>query len=357
VSAPVERVVIYGGGVAAPMAALAIARAFGRLDAQVTWIDTGEAPPPRAVLVGLPDLASFHRLLGIDDAALIDGAAATLNMGQQFAGWSGGEGAFLHAYGDAGTVFASLPFVQHWTRARQAGLRVALEDFCLAAAAAKEGRTGEARDPATRQAVKHGWHLDAAGYAALLRAACKRAGVTILPGAGAQPQVSNGRVEQIALADGAVVAADLFVDADGALIGQFDPQGAAQGAGFCDRLIRGSATALDPLPLYSRVTAHDAGWATVIPLGNRLAVEIAYASEHMSDAAAQLTPTRPKRSPQPHGRAHGSPIAWRLAARLGKHPCSTARSCCCSSSPSRSSCCSGRSTAPRCPKPASTTKN
>ena len=30
-NAPVERAVVYGGGVAAPMAALAIARAFGRL--------------------------------------------------------------------------------------------------------------------------------------------------------------------------------------------------------------------------------------------------------------------------------------------------------------------------------------
>src|SRR3546814_5190943 len=84
----------------------------------------------------------FHRLLGIDEAALIGEAAATINMGQQFAGWSGGDEAFLHAYGDAGSAFASLPFVQHWTRARAAGLGVALEDFCLAAAAAKQGRTG-----------------------------------------------------------------------------------------------------------------------------------------------------------------------------------------------------------------------
>lgn len=286
-NAPVERAVVYGGGVAAPMAALAIARAFGRLGTQVTWIDTGEAPPPHAALVGLPDLASFHRLLGIDDAALIGRASATLDMGQQFAGWSGGEGAFLHAYGNAGTVFAALPFVQHWTRARQAGLRVALEDFCLAAAAAKEGRTGEARDPATRQAVKHGWHVDAAGYVALLRGACERAGVAILPGAGAQPHRGEDRVERVVLADGAMVAADLFVDADGALIGQLDPQGSERGNALCDRLIRGSAAPLDPLPLYSRVTAHEAGWATAIPLGDRLAVEIAYASEHMSDAAAR----------------------------------------------------------------------
>ena len=283
----VERVVVHGGGVAAPMAALACARAFGRLGTQVVWIDTGEAVPPHAALVALPDLAAFHRLLGIDEAALIERAAATLNMGQQFAGWSGGEGAFLHAYGDAGTPFASLPFIQHWTRARQAGLRVALEDFSLAAAAAKQGRIGEARDPATRQAVKHGWHLDAAGYAALLRRACEGAGVAVLSGAGAQPQAGEGGIERIVLANGETVEADLFVDADGALVGLLDPDGATRGAAFCDRLIRGSAAALDPLPLYSRVTAHQAGWATLAPLGDRLAVELAYDSRHMTDADAR----------------------------------------------------------------------
>jgi tryptophan halogenase len=286
VSAPVERVAVYGGGVAAPMAALAIARAFGRLGTKVSWIDTGEIPSPHAALVGLPDLAAFHRLLGIGDAALIEGASATLNMGQQFAGWSGGEGAFLHAYGDAGTPFAMLPFVQHWTRARQAGLGVALEGFCLAAAAAKEGRTGEARDPATGQAVKHGWHLNAAGYAGLLRAACEGAGVTILPGAGVQPFADDGKLHRLELADGQAVTADLFVDTDGRLIELLDPQGATKDGTFCDRLIRGSAASLDPLPLYSRVTAYPAGWVTVMPLANRLAAEIAYDSRYLSDSEA-----------------------------------------------------------------------
>lgn len=287
-NAPVERVAVYGGGIAAPMAALAIARAFGRLGTLVAWIDTGETPARHAALVGLPDLASFHRLLGIDDLALVEAASATLNMGQQFAGWSGGEAAFVHAYGDAGTAFAALPFVQHWTRARQAGLRVALEDFSLAAAAAKEGRVGEARDPATRQAVKQGWHLDAERYAALLRAACARAGVEIASGAGAQLHAGAGGLERIELADGVPVNADLFVDADGALIALLDPQGGAAAGGVCDRIVRGSAAPLDPLPLYSRVTAHAAGWATLIPLSDRLAAELVYDSRHLSDDAARV---------------------------------------------------------------------
>ncbi len=282
----VQQVVVYGGGIAAAMAALAVGRAFARLGTQVTWIDTARPRPPHGALVAPPDLATLHRLLGIDEGALIAGAGATINMGQQFAGWSGGEGGFLHAYGDAGSPFASLPFVQHWTRARQAGLRVGLEDFCLAAAAARQGRAGAPRDAAPRQAVKQGWHLDAAGYEGLLRATCAGADIRVVSGEGAIPGVNDVRLDRIELADGQPLTADLFIDADGALIAALDSGGAVERAGFCDRMIRGSAPAFDPLPLYSRVAAHFAGWLTMIPLANRTAVEFAYDSGLLSDTDA-----------------------------------------------------------------------
>ncbi len=260
---PVRTVAVRGGGIAAPMAALAIARAYGRLGVEVAWHDTGALPPPHAALAAPPDLVTFHRLLGISDAALIDRAAATLSLGQLYAGWSEGA-AFLHAYGDAGTPFAGRPFVQHWTRARRAGLAVPLEEFCLAAVAAKHGRIGQPRDPATRQAVKHGWHLDAAGYAALLREACLAAGVRIEPAQDMPPD------------------ADLLVDADG---GWSDAAEAT--APRCDHMILGSAAAHGPVPLHSRAVAHAAGWTMLIPLGERMAVACHYASAQMDEADAR----------------------------------------------------------------------
>lgn len=284
-SGAVQRVVVHGGGIAAPMAALAIARAYARLGVEVTWADTGEAPAPHGALVAPPDLATFHRLLGIDDKALTAGAAATVNMGQQFAGWSGGDGAFIHAYGDAGSAYADLPFVQHWSRARAAGLRVALEDFSLAAAAAKEGRTGAPDKPATRQAVKAGWHLDATGYAALLRAGCERAGVRILAASTATPHIANGRIAALDI-DGETLTADLFIDTDGALIDVLGPGASTPGRPWCDRLLRASAPPFGPLPLYSRVAAHAAGWLTLIPLADRTALEFHYDSRHLADADA-----------------------------------------------------------------------
>ena len=259
---PVQTVAVRGGGIAAPMAALAIARAYGRLGVDVTWYDSGAVPPQHAALAAPPDLVTFHRLLGLSDAALIERAAGTLSLGQLYADWSEGA-AFLHAWGDAGTPFAGRPFVQHWTRARHAGLAVPLEEFCLAAVAAKHGRIGQPRDPATRQAVKHGWHLDAAGYAALLRDACLAAGVRIEPAQETPPD------------------ADLLVDADGGW------SRAEASPPRCDRMILGSAATSDPIPLHTRAVAHAAGWTMLTPLGDRVAVACHYSGAAMDAAGAR----------------------------------------------------------------------
>lgn len=290
-SRAVTKVCVFGSGVAAACAALAVRRAYGRLGVEVLWVEHGESAGEHEALIAPPDLMTFHRLLGIEEGALIARAGATINMGQQFAGWSGGDDAFLHAHGDAGTPFASLPFLQHWSRARRAGLNVALEDFSLTAASAKQGRFGQPKGDAVRQAVRHGLHLDAQGYASLLREACVAAGVTIVSGAGAEPVVENGRLTAVALPGGDTFEADLVIDADGALIAALDPHGLAEDVPPCDRLIRASAAQLDPLPLFSRVTAHDAGWLALIPLADRTAVEFAYASDRMTDeeAAALLS--------------------------------------------------------------------
>lgn len=270
-SEPIRSVAVLGGGVAAPMAALAIARAYGRLGVAVSWYNTGATPAPHEALVASPDMARFHKLLGVDDAALIDRASAVMTLGRQFVGWDGDALApFVVAYGDAGTPFASLPFVQHWARARGAGLGVALEDFCVAAVAAKQGRVGEA--PVSRQTVKHGWTLDAAGYAALLRAQCEVTGVSIVDWDGGEP------------------VADLLIDADGAWMATRggDREGAAD---VCDHVLHGSAALPDPIPLHTRVAAHRAGWTSLVPLGDRLAVTCAWRGDEIDETEARAAMT------------------------------------------------------------------
>lgn len=280
-SAPVRSVAVIGGGVPAAVAALALARAYGRLGLTVTLVETGEAPSPHAAYATMPDIRAFHRLLGVEEGAFLREAGGTLSVGQQFVGWSGEGSAFLHAFGEAGKGFASLPFIQHWTRARLAGLNVGLENFCPAAVAARHGRVH------TQQGAQYGYHLDAAGYARLLLRLAEAAGVIIARDVASTPEIGEGNVEAIRLSTGGRIEADLFVDADGSLIDALDGEPApAEGRPRHDRIIRASAPRLDPRPLYARAVAHAAGYALLMPLQDRTAVELVYDSDRLGDDEA-----------------------------------------------------------------------
>ena len=283
-SLAIRSVVVFGDGIAAATAALALARAYRRLDVEVSLVGRGSLPSAHAAHAAAPDIAALHRLLGIAEDRLLRETPATFHGGQLFVGWSGEGSNFLHAYGEAGRAFAGLSFLQHWVRARNGGLRVPLEDFCLAAAAARHGRV-----PADRPAepeVHHGYQLDARSYQALLMRRCGEEGVAIIRDDAATAEVAAGRIEALRLAAGERITADLFVDTDGMLIDSLDPEGACPAQPVCDRLLLASGPAIEPVPLYARIAAHRAGHVQLLPLRDRTAVALAYASRWMTDAEA-----------------------------------------------------------------------
>lgn len=283
---PVRSVAIVGRGPPLWLAAIALHRAFAATGLAVTVVEMPSAGPSHDVIAALPDLARFHRLLGIADADLIRHASATFALGQQFAGWSGGEDAFIHSYGEAGETIGDLSFVPLWTRARAGGLRVGFEDFNVVAVGARLGRI----DPAGA----HGYHLDAAGYQSLLARHAARLGIKALRDPAPRAEVADGRIARLHLSAGETIEADLYADAgegDGALIATLDPnpQYVAGRGSPCDRILTASAAPLSPLALYSRIAAHRAGWIGLFPLADRTGVTLAYASGAMSDdEAAQL---------------------------------------------------------------------
>lgn len=283
----VRSVAIVGRGASLWLAAIALHRAFGRTGLAVTAIEMPAAAHPRAAYATLPDLVRFHKLLGIEERDLIVAADATFALGQQYVGWSGGEAAFLHAYGAAGEPIAELPFLQFWLKARAAGLPATLDDFCASAAAARHGRMAPADAP---KPTAYGYHLDAAAYDRLLRRRAAEVGIAIVVDADPRPRIADGTIASVA-AGGQDIAADLYVDASGGearLIGALDPAGTScvPRVSPCDRWLTGTGPALSPLPLYSRIAAHPAGWIGLFPLGTRTAVGMAYSSDAMSDDAA-----------------------------------------------------------------------
>ena len=100
-------------------------------------------------------------------AKLIGVTRGAFTLGKRFVDTSGSAPAFFHAYGSHGARIEHKEFLPCWLRARKLGLQVALEDFCLTAAAAKQGRM-LVPDP---EIEAHGftdyaYHLPAIAYSA-----------------------------------------------------------------------------------------------------------------------------------------------------------------------------------------------
>jgi tryptophan halogenase len=296
-----RRVVVIGHGEAPAMAAIALRRAFGRADLDVEWIETPGAISPHGVLAGLPNLQSFHRLLGVDPGALLRATRGVFSLGRQYVGFAGGEGEFLHSYGPTGRPIAGLPFMQFWLKARAAGLPAGFSDFAREAVAARNGRLRIA-DANGLAATAQGYHFDARSYAAAMRKLAPVHGVTVTADAAPVAIAEAGRVTVLRLSDGREIRADLFVDATpGATIlsalGDGAPEDAAVSS--CNRLLLGSARPLRPLPLYSRVAAHRAGWSALYPLQDRTGIAIAYDDAVIGDAeAASLAPVPLEGAPE-----------------------------------------------------------
>lgn len=287
----VRHVAVVGHGAAAAIAATALARAFGRGGLVVSWIETLDETSPNTVLAGWPNLAALHRLLGVDTGALMRAAGGSFALGRQYVGFAGGDGEYLHSYGPVGRPVEGLPFIQLWLKARAAGLPAGFADFAREAVAARNGRI-RALEGAGGRETAHGHHFDARGYGAALRAHAVREGVTITLDADPRPSVADGRVTALHLSGGQTITADLIVDATAGasvlgVLSDGEPPDASVSS--CNRLLTGSGRPFAPVPLYSRVAAHRAGWAALQPLQGRTGILVAFDDRLMDarEAASQ----------------------------------------------------------------------
>ncbi|MEP9400347.1 tryptophan halogenase family protein [Sphingomonas sp. VNH70] len=295
-AAPIESVVIVGGGTAGWMAAAAASRYLDDGRRTITLVESDAIGTVGVGEATIPPILQFNRLLGIDEAEFVAKTGATFKLGIEFADWGAVGERYIHPFGTIGRDFEGVAFHQHWLKHRRAHGMADFERFSMSAQAAAAHRfappVADARSPASQLA--HAYHFDAALYAKFLRERAEAQGVRRVEGriASVERNGESGHVTAVVLDDGRRVAGAFFIDCSGfrsLLLGE------ALGVGYrhwshwlpCDRAIAVPSERVGPLLPYTRATAREGGWQWRIPLQHRTGNGHVYASGFTDDARAQ----------------------------------------------------------------------
>ncbi|PXA99516.1 tryptophan halogenase [Nostoc sp. 3335mG] len=295
----IERVCIVGGGTAGWMTAAAIANKFAGLGVQVQLVESDEIGTVGVGEATLPHIRAFNATLGIAEADLMRATEATFKLGIEFCDWGRIGDRYIHPFGNYGPSEDGVAFYHQWLRLRALGDATRLDDYSFPVIAAEQNRFRHPGTDTTKVESSFGYayQFDASLYAAFLRRYAEARGIERVEGKVVDVALDGerGHVRDVTLADGRVLAADLFIDCSGfrgLLI-----EGALQ-SGYddwsrwlpCNRAVAVPTQSRGPLGPYTRATARTAGWQWRIPLQHRVGNGHVYCSSFISDddAEAQL---------------------------------------------------------------------
>ena len=293
----IRHVVIAGGGTAGWMTACALSYLLPKT-VRITLIESDEIGTVGVGEATIPPIVTFNQMLGIDEDAFLKATHGTFKLGIEFAGWGKADGRYMHPFGAYGVDMKGIRFHQFYLALKQAGVADIgrLEDYCLSATAAYQGRF--VRPPSDAGEVlstlKYAFHFDAGLYARFLRQRSEAQGVTRLEGRIGEVTLNSGsgHIESLTLEGERVVAGDLFIDCTGfrgLLIEGALKTGYQDWRSWlpCDRAWAVPCASVGPPTPYTRSTADAAGWRWRIPLQHRTGNGYVFASDFISEAAAR----------------------------------------------------------------------
>jgi flavin-dependent dehydrogenase len=334
---PYRSIVVVGGGTAGWLAATYLQRTLGanpEFPLAITLVESAEIGVIGVGEATVPTLRHTMKLLNIPESALFKHADATLKNGIRFVGWrTGGDAgtdAFDHPF-DAPVGLDGYPTMTHWLNLKQRGVEV--PDYA-ACGVVQTALYDKALSPKTMSSpnyeapVPYGYHLDAVKLGALLKDVAISRGVQHVVGEVVSVRRTEAGIESVRLADGRVLAGDLFVDCSGfsgLLIGKAleVPWVSYADTLLCDRAVAcpvPHARADGPLLSYTTATAQPAGWTWDIDLQSRRGTGYVYASAFATEAEAEATLRR-------HNGAGGDVEARHLKMRVGRRARSWEQNC------------------------------
>jgi tryptophan halogenase len=290
----IRKIAILGGGTAGWMAAAALSHALGRSACAIELVESDEIGTIGVGEATIPPIRTFNAILGIDEYEFVRKTQGSFKLGIHFVDWTEKGQNYIHPFGSYGADMGMVVFHQHWLRLRALGDGAELDDYCLSAAAAKQGRfeRGDANPRSVFSTYGYAYHFDAALYARFLRGQAEGRGVNRTEGKVTHvAQRADGFIEKLTLDNGKTVEADFFIDCSGfrgVLIEQTLKTGYENWSEWlpCDRALAVQCENIEAITPYTRCTARDAGWQWRIPLQHRIGNGYVYSSAHISDEAA-----------------------------------------------------------------------
>jgi tryptophan halogenase len=309
----VRKIVIVGGGTAGWMAAAACARLLHGGDYTIDLIESDEIGTVGVGEATLPLLTMFNRTLGIDENEFMRATQGSFKLGIEFVDWTRPGHSYFHPFGAYGVEMHGIHFHHFWLRHSAGGGELSHDCFNSSTMAARAGRFARAlpTDRSPLPPLTYAYHFDASLYAAFLRKFAEAHGARRHEGRIVEVRLhgESGFIESVALADGRIISADLFLDCSGfrgLLIEQTLHAGYEDWSEWlpCDRAMAVPCERLETTTPYTRSTAREAGWQWRIPLQHRIGNGYVYCSQFLDDdEAARLLLGRldgaPRAEPRP----------------------------------------------------------
>jgi tryptophan halogenase len=295
----VSKVVIVGGGTAGWMVAAAFSKVLGFAGIVIELVESEEIGTVGVGEATIPQLLHFNALLELDENEFVRATQATYKLGIEFVDWRRIGHRYIHPFGSYGIAMLGVDFQHFWLKGRHLGEMAPLDEYSIAAVAARQARflrplPDQTRSPLSK--ISYAFQFDASLYARFLRRFAEARGVTRTEGRISDVHLHGepGLVEAIRLSDGRRIEGDLFIDCSGfrgLLIEQTLESGYEDWTPWlpCDRAVAVPCARIeDPIP-YTRATARPAGWQWRIPLQHRTGNGYVYSSRYVSDDEAAAT--------------------------------------------------------------------
>ena len=133
----IRSIAVIGGGSAGWMTAATLARILGTKYASVTVVESDEIGIIGVGEATIPQMATFNRMLGIEEDDFIRRTKGSFKLGIQFVNWGRIGHVYFHPFGSYGLNMEGLSFHAFWLRLHQLGETASPDDWSIEATASK----------------------------------------------------------------------------------------------------------------------------------------------------------------------------------------------------------------------------